>query len=663
MEYPLARIEEGLELLAGARGGLPARGAIGTWLAPPRPSLEALTGEDDGTRAGVLVIDGAERLRGESEIAALAELIREPPDGITLAIASRSPLRIGLGRLRARQLVVDIDRVDLTMTSFEAYMVLQSNGLEVGESALEEIVDRTEGWPAAIQLAAHALRRESATAEAAAARLAQSALLPEYVREEVLSELGAETLADLRRLSISELMCGELGDAVLERGGAGHTLQELHDRGAMIVPQDTPGHWYRLHGLVRDVLRSELDLLEPELVRELHRRASGWFEERDMTDRALDHAAAGHDPERVGRLLWKELGRVMSGHEPRVERWLGEFSPAVRASDPALRLEGALKDLMHGAVSPALQTTRTADALIEADLDAAPAQRACVHAIEAAACREGVDRMAASAREAAKLAPQGPLHALAMLLLGVAEHLRGEHDGARTDLADAAAAGSETVPLVRAMALGQQALLDLEEGDWEQAGEHSHEASRTLALHGLELDPAGALAPAVAALVAIHRGYADEAKQSINAVSHLLEDLGDHMPWYEVEVLILTARASTRLGEISGARALLAQASRRARRAGPATRLVEWLDEAWGEVDEASARALAGQGALTIAELRVLRFLPSHLSFREIGERLNVSGNTVKTQTHAIYAKLGVTSRSDAVTRAAGLGLIDPAIL
>jgi LuxR family maltose regulon positive regulatory protein len=73
--------------------------------------------------------------------------------------------------------------------------------------------------------------------------------------------------------------------------------------------------------------------------------------------------------------------------------------------------------------------------------------------------------------------------------------------------------------------------------------------------------------------------------------------------------------------------------------------------------------ALSGPGSLTIAELRILRFMPSHLSFREIGERLHVSTNTVKSQAHAVYGKLGAASRSEAVTRAAALGLIEATIV
>jgi LuxR family transcriptional regulator, maltose regulon positive regulatory protein len=64
-----------------------------------------------------------------------------------------------------------------------------------------------------------------------------------------------------------------------------------------------------------------------------------------------------------------------------------------------------------------------------------------------------------------------------------------------------------------------------------------------------------------------------------------------------------------------------------------------------------------GASSLTAAELRLLPLLPTHLSFQEIGERLYLSKNTVKTQAYSVYRKLGVSSRSEAVTRTHELGL------
>jgi LuxR family maltose regulon positive regulatory protein len=79
------------------------------------------------------------------------------------------------------------------------------------------------------------------------------------------------------------------------------------------------------------------------------------------------------------------------------------------------------------------------------------------------------------------------------------------------------------------------------------------------------------------------------------------------------------------------------------------------------DVEGIPSRTDAAAVGLTSAELRLLPFLATHLSFREIGEALYVSRNTVKTQAISVYRKLGVTSRSEAITRAVDLGLVEDA--
>jgi LuxR family maltose regulon positive regulatory protein len=78
------------------------------------------------------------------------------------------------------------------------------------------------------------------------------------------------------------------------------------------------------------------------------------------------------------------------------------------------------------------------------------------------------------------------------------------------------------------------------------------------------------------------------------------------------------------------------------------------------EVEAMPAPAAGTATGLTAAELRLLPFLATHLSFREIGEQLFVSRNTIKTQAVSTYRKLGVCSRRDAIETAVSLGLIEP---
>ena len=106
--------------------------------------------------------------------------------------------------------------------------------------------------------------------------------------------------------------------------------------------------------------------------------------------------------------------------------------------------------------------------------------------------------------------------------------------------------------------------------------------------------------------------------------------------------------------------ARLLDAERFARRVPDATVLRAWQERARGQLATAAAATAAPPASLTAAELRILRYLPTHLSFREIAERTFVSANTVKTQANAVYRKLDVSSRSEAVTCAPALGVLDP---
>jgi len=125
------------------------------------------------------------------------------------------------------------------------------------------------------------------------------------------------------------------------------------------------------------------------------------------------------------------------------------------------------------------------------------------------------------------------------------------------------------------------------------------------------------------------------------------------------ETAVELAEALLRRGDAVAARSVLDGASHAVAALPQATTLRAAVDDAWRQVDDLAERALAHSDPLTLAELRVLRFLPSYMTLGQIAARLHVSTNTVKTHVHAIYRKLDVSSRSAAVERAAALGLVD----
>jgi LuxR family transcriptional regulator, maltose regulon positive regulatory protein len=212
---------------------------------------------------------------------------------------------------------------------------------------------------------------------------------------------------------------------------------------------------------------------------------------------------------------------------------------------------------------------------------------------------------------------------------------------------------------VQALCLTQLALLAIEEGDWEDASARAMRARAQVERFGLSGYPTSALVYAVSAATHAHNARIDEAKIDAQRAGKLTANLVDFAPWYETEVRIALARAALPLSDPVGARTHLVDATRLLRRSSDAVVLTAWLEDSWLQADSALGSPITGEWSLTTAELRVLQFLPSHFSLPEIAKELNVSANTVKTHTRAVYRKLDASSRTEAVARAGGAGLID----
>ena len=210
-------------------------------------------------------------------------------------------------------------------------------------------------------------------------------------------------------------------------------------------------------------------------------------------------------------------------------------------------------------------------------------------------------------------------------------------------------------PHIQVLCLSQLALLAVDEPDWIVAEMLASQARAQIERSGLGGYTTAALAFAVSAFVRSHRGMAEEAAADLHIGTRLLRRLDDFASWYEAQTRIVLARAAARLDEVGLAHELIDEARRLIRLLPEATLLADWLGQAEAESKEISE---AGVDELTPAELRILLALPTHYSLPEIAARAHVSPNTVKTQAQAVYRKLGVSSRREAVERARAIGLL-----
>lgn len=293
------------------------------------------------------------------------------------------------------------------------------------------------------------------------------------------------------------------------------------------------------------------------------------------------------------------------------------------------------------------------------DACSVPGLNAGLAVIDVVGAPSGVAAMRATAEAACRSEPADSLWLpWCRALSGVGAYLAGDLDLADETLDDAIGLGSGAVPAVAALCLSQRAMIGIHREQWDLASDHAVRALEVIHAHRLSDDPVAGFVLAAAAATSAHEGRADTAKRDVGASLDMVAATGDSIAWLGAEVRILLACARLWLADVVGARTLLAQASRLARRTRGASVFEHWFNTAWSHMDTIAEASLAGPSALTIAELRVLRFLPSHLSFREIAARLRVSPNTVKTQAHGVYRKLGAASRSEAVARAQEAGLL-----
>ena len=230
------------------------------------------------------------------------------------------PLRIA--RLRAEGRIVEIGPAELALTAAETSSLLRNADLALAEDLVAELYRQTEGWAAGVYLAALYLREGGSLPRAAVSFSGHDRFIREYVETEFLARLSEQRRTFLTRTSVLERMCGPLCDATLGLRGSAGTLAGLARSNLLLVPLDRSGEWYRYHRLFRDMLRAQLDRLEPELIPALRHRAAGWCLRNGLPEEALEYSMAAGDVDTAARLV-EMLGvaTYWQGRVATVQRW------------------------------------------------------------------------------------------------------------------------------------------------------------------------------------------------------------------------------------------------------------------------------------------------------------------------------------------------------
>ena len=625
-------------------------------LPPAETALPVLCQAMRERSAFVLVIDDVHLVESPDAGSCLESLLSSIPDGAQIALVGRSNPSVGLIRRRLDGQAECIGARELAMSTSEGGELLRRARLPLPGDEVRSLVERTEGWPTGLRLATMAMRARDPSERRASAFSGRNPLVAEYLHDEVIDRLPPKQAAFLGRSAVLEELSGPVCDAVLEMSGSGRVLSELAATTSFVVPLDGEGNRFRYHRLMAEMLRDELQKGEPERATRLLRRASRWAEGHGEIGAAVRYAARAGDIRRAGGLVLDHAD--FGGHAP-IGEWLDQFDEAdIRACAP-LALARAWSHLGHGDPDSAILW---ADIAASARLRGPPPDgSAAVAAAGIVRAYVGVAGVARTAEEACEVRDLGPdgnrWYPLASFLLAEATFQMGntEHAQRLFDEAERASRGSSAV---HANVLTFLALLAEEGNRWAVAATVIRRALHEMEANDLGDDRLFALTFAVAGLVASKAGRIVKAAELVRRAGQVFGD-GRGLPLRtRTQVLLVIAETEATLGNWGSVRQYASEVSTLLQADDAAMHLRGRLDRLQVQLDALPSAERTDQ-MLTAAEVRVLQFLPTHHSLGDIAEALFVSRNTIKSHVIAIYRKLGVTGRSQAVEMARGLGYLD----
>ncbi len=324
-------------------------------------------------RPVVVVLDDFGLITHPAVLAGISGLLRHPASCLRLVLLTRSDPVLPLHRLRVADDLREIRSRDLALDVTDAVALMAAGGVVVAPEDAQLLVERTEGWPVGLRLAALFLGRPG-PARSARDFAGDDQAVVDYLAEEVLARQSPRMQRFLMRTSIAERVNCELAEVLTDEPLSQHHLEALESSNTFVVGLGPGREWYRYHGLLQDMLRHRLLVEEPATVPELHRRAAQWYADNDLAIEALRHAAAAGDWALFGRLfVTHALPLSVSVDRAALDQVLASVPKHRMAAGPELELAAATRLMYAGRIGEMQHHLTRAEQLLEiADPDTRP---------------------------------------------------------------------------------------------------------------------------------------------------------------------------------------------------------------------------------------------------------------------------------------------------
>lgn len=322
---------------------------------PPRAAVSAIVNRlAQESRRVVLILDDFHRAESPEVDAFVRTLIQLAPEHCHFIIASRDYPWLGQSILAAEEQLVELTADDLKFAAHEAEALL-SRFEGLGEADVRSIVERTEGWAIALQLASLSLKRGADHRRLVEEFHGPSSDLARYLSEQVLMTMPAETQEIVLRTALLDRLTGDLVNLLCDRQDGWMILERLEEQGVFLTPLSAERKAYRYHQLVAEHLRDRLARRDAAQFRALHRRAAQWFAERGETAEAVNHAIQADDDAMLATILEDAGGwrLIPLGHQAMVERGLSKLPAALIAARPRLALARVYLEIKRGEMATA----------------------------------------------------------------------------------------------------------------------------------------------------------------------------------------------------------------------------------------------------------------------------------------------------------------------
>jgi LuxR family transcriptional regulator, maltose regulon positive regulatory protein len=364
------------------------------------------------------------------------------PPSLHIVLISRTDPPLALARRRVRHELVELRMADIRFTQEEATeWFTHLLHLPLSPTQITLLMERTEGWAAALHLAALSFHRDADLSLALADFTGSHRHMIDYLVEEVLAHQPEEVYSFLLSTAFLDRLTASLCDAVTERSDGQVMLELLEREGLFIQPLDEHRRWYRYHPLFAEALRvCAVQEVGNEQRVGLSRRASGWYEQHGLLFEAVEMALSAADYETAIRVGFSVVPRLLlTGQHATVARWIEQVPRMLRSSHPLLSLALAWTRLLLGQRMLALEPLREAEQSFSSRQDRQGlGQVATARALFARLERDGKDAIRWGQVALALLAEEEQVQrCFSVIALGYGYRLQGEVTLARQKLLEA----------------------------------------------------------------------------------------------------------------------------------------------------------------------------------------------------------------------------------